>query len=302
MTYRLVALACAALVAAPAAVMAQSDEDEAWLAGQEGAAGPASGEAVEAEAGEGGEGSADDAWLEGKEVKEVEAPVEDTTYTLREERDRWYFGIGGRFRYLAVPGGEIEWFPVEMAPTVQGYQIGIEGVFRHDGLSIVPFIQFGNVIGKGPFQEDGDPIQDVEWWDINLKLLMIGVEFFGSVTIRDWVYYYYGAGISFMFRLGDNDMVRDEAYRDTVDNKWHPCDGPCVTGTCPGGDPGFCEVSGGHYDQNWEGWKADPFYPYVAIIPLGFRFKPIPNLYANFEAGIALPLIPLIGIRTGYLF
>lgn len=289
----ILAAAAALVVAAP--VAAQS-EDEAWLAGEEGE--EAAGEEAEPEAGEAEPASQDDAWLAGKEVQEVEAPEEDVTYTLKEQPKKWYYGIGGRVRYVVIPGSEIEWFPVEKAPTVQGYTAGLEAVFRRDGLSIVPHISFGQVMGKGPFQEDGDPIEDVEWWKINLKLLMIGVEFYGSVTIRDWVYYYYGAGIAFFFRLGDDDMVRNEAYRD--DSGWHPCNGP---GDPVLSNPGFCEVSGGHYDQNWGGWGADPFYiPYINIVPLGFRFKPIPNLYVTFDAGLVLPVVPTFGVRAGYLF
>jgi len=293
----MILLACPVLVAAGVA-SAQEGGDEAWLAGEEGGAGE---EAPAEEGGTAQPGGEDEGWLEGKEVKEVEAPVEDTTYTLREQPGKWYYAIGGRFHYMVIPGSVIEWFPVEMSPTVQGYNVGIEAEFRRDGLSIVPFIQFGQAIGAGTFQEDKDPLTDVEWWKINLKLLMIGIEFFGSVKIRDWVQYYYGAGIAFFFRLGEEDMVRTEAYLD--DGKWHACDGPAVTAPYPGGDPLYCEATGGNYDQNWEGWGANPFYiPYLTIVPLGFRFKPIPNLYVNFDAGIVLPMIPTLGIRAGYIF
>lgn len=291
-------LAC--VLVAPRSGAAQADEDEAWLAGEEGEEEGVPLEEGVAEGGEAEPAGEDDAWLEGKEVQEVEAPEEDTTYTLKELPKKWYFGIGGRTGYFAVPGGVIEWFPVELAPTAHGYQVGIEGVFRRDGLSIVPHLTFAQVIGEGPFQEDGDPDEDVEWWDINLKILMIGVDFYGSVRIKDWVYYYYGAGISAMFRLGKkprDDMIRNEAYRE---DGWHPCDGPGPP--YPGGNAGYCESSGGHYDQNWKGWGADPFYPYVHVIPLGFRFKPIPNLYANFQAGLILPMLPVLSIRAGYLF
>ncbi len=254
---RVIAIVCAVLPAVPSLASAQ-DEDDAWLAGEKEAAAGGDAEGAEATAVEADaskpEGE-DDAWLEGKEVKEVEAPVEDTTYTLKELPKKWYYGLGGRFHYLLIPAGVIELFPVEIAPTVQGYTVGIEGVFRRDGLSIVPHLSFGQVKGKGPFREDKDPLEDTEWWDNDLKLLIIGVEFYGSVKIRDWVQYYYGAGISFFFRLGDDDMVRTEAYKDPADpdSPWRPCNAP--------GDPvvSYCETSGGHYGVNWKGWKADPF-------------------------------------------
>ena len=305
-TFPVLAIVFAALLAAPQAAMAQ-DEDDAWLAGDkepaaEGEAAPAEGEAVGAEASESKPVGEDDAWLEGKEVKEVEGPEEDTTYTLKELPKKWYYGLGGRMHYLLIPGAVIELFPVERAPTVQGYSAGIEAVFRRDGLSIVPHISFSQLKGKGAFQEDGDPDTDIEWWVNDLKLLIIGVEFYGSVKIKDWVQYYYGAGISFFFRLGDDDMVRTEAYRDPSSGKLKPCEGPGLP-ALPGLDPGFCETTGGHYGNNWKGWAADPFYiPYINVTPLGFRFKPIPNLYINVDASLVLPLLPRFGVRAGYLF
>jgi hypothetical protein len=305
------AIMCAALLAAPQTAAAQ-DEDEAWLAGdkepeaapEEGAAEGAEATAVEAD--ESKPEGEDDAWLEGKEVKEVEGPEEDTTYTLKELPKKWYYGLGARMHYLLIPSGVIELFPVEKAPTVMGYTAGIEAVFRRDGLSIVPHISFSQVKGSGPFQEDGDPDTDIEWWDNDLKLLIIGVEFYGSVKIKDWVQYYYGAGISFFFRLGDDDMVRTEGYIDPSSGKIKPCEGPGLP-DLPGLDCQFCEDSscggGGHYGNNWGGWAADPFYiPYINVTPLGFRFKPIPNLYINVDASLVLPLLPRFGVRMGYLF
>jgi len=305
-TLHVFAIVCAALLAAPQAALAQ-DEDDAWLAGDEGEAAPQEGGAVgaaatDASAEESKPEGVDEAWLEGKEVKEVEGPEEDTTYTLKELPKKWYYGLGARMHYLLIPGGVIELFPVERAPTVQGYSAGIEAVFRRDGLSIVPHISFGQLKGKGAFQEDGDPDTDIEWWVNDLKLLIIGVEFYGSVKIKDWVQYYYGAGISFFFRLGDDDMVRTEAYRDPSSGKLKPCEGPGLP-ALPGLDPQFCETTGGHYGNNWKGWAADPFYvPYINVTPLGFRFKPIPNLYINVDASLVLPLLPRFGMRVGYLF
>ncbi len=279
------------------------DEDEAWLAG-EGAepaaaeAEPAEPAAPEAEPAE--PGQEDSAWLSGKEVKEVEAPEEDTTYNLKEFPDKWYYGIGARFRYMPIPGGEQKWFGVQKASTVHGWGTGIEAIFRHKGLSIIPAVWFAKFKEDDMvYREKGDDdITATEIWDANLSMLVVSVEFLGSYAIKDWLYLTYGGGFGGLFRLSkgtNKDLIRNEAYQDAEGN-WQTCEGP---GLPPSGD--YCEIDGGHYKQNWDGWAAEPFYPYVDII-VGLRFKPVPNFYVALDTGIVLPLVPLLGIRTGAMF
>ncbi len=322
----LVALAVPALADAPKGKGSDEDEDEAWLAGDEAggdAAAPEEGEAQPAASGEeaqpaaaatpaGGEGgeaqpagSQDEAWLEGKEVKEVAPPVEDTTYTLKEDPAKWYYGIGARSYFLPVPGGEQEWFGLDKAGNVWGWMAGIEAVFKHKGTSYIPYVVFSQLSNGGgsAYREKGDDITETEIWSVDWKSVIVGIDFRGSYTIKDWAYFTYGAGIGFIFRTDPkrNSLVRTEAYRYTnpVTGKvsWEPCDGP---GDPPSG--AYCEMDGGHYHRNWEGWGADPFYAPFIDIMLGFLFKPIPNLYISAEVGLVLPVLPAMGLRMGYLF
>lgn len=296
-------LATIIVLLAATSARAQSGEDSAWLSGDEGAATEEAEAQPAPEEGQGEEAppeGEDAAWLEGKEVKEVEAPEEDTTYNLKEFPDKWYFGIGARFRYMPIPGGEQKWFGVQKAETVHGWGTGIEGIFRHKGLSIIPSIWFSQLKKDDMvYREKGDnDITATEIWDANLKMLVVSVEFLGSYAIKDWLYFTYGGGFGGMFRLSkgtNKDLIRNEAYQD-ADGDWQTCNGP--------GDPvsgDFCELDGGHYDRNWEGWAAEPFYPYVDIV-LGLRFKPVPNFYVAIDTGIVLPLVPLLGVRAGAMF
>jgi hypothetical protein len=295
------------IVSGPAA--AQSGGDEAWLAGEEqeqpaGEEEPAEGEtAGEQDAAVEGEPAPpegeDTAWLAGKEVKEVEAPEEDTTYQLKEQPDKWYYGIGARFRYIPIPAGEQKWFGVKEAETVHGWGTGIEAIFRHKGLSIIPAVWFAQLARDDVvYRGKDDEWEDTEVWDIDLKMLMVSIEFLASYTIKDWLYLTYGGGFGGIFRLSkgtDKDLIRNEGYHE--DGKWHTCDGP---DPLAGGNADFCEENG-HYDQNWSGWAADPFYPYVDIV-VGLRFKPVPNFYVALDTGIVLPLLPLLGVRAGAMF
>jgi len=234
----------------------------------------------------------EEAWLKGQEKKEeVLAPVKDTKTRVDEEKKKWYYSIGFRGRFHAVPAFFYSRW-VSGAVDYYAYAVGIEATFRTRLLDITPAVWFHDFSfnESAIMKEKGDSYTEYEYLDNKMRLVMITVDFMNSVKLLKWLHFTYGAGVGIGIPV--THIKRTEVYRtQTNPDKYEKCAGP---GNPPTAAAGECD-EGGSYNQN-DPW---PVYPYLNIL-LGLRFRPVPNFVANFDFGVGTGFI--LGGRFSYMF
>lgn len=151
-----------------------------------------------------------------------------------EDPNKRYFFLGGFYHHHFIPAGMIELF-VQEAPSVANPQAGIELTIRRDSFEIIASAWYADFTTVGPFLANGDPPDDVEIIDSNLRAVMVGTTFMWSTMFNDYIGLEYGLGLGVGYVFGD--LVRTEAYP-SENGGFAACTTPPAGGTPGGAQPG----------------------------------------------------------------
>jgi hypothetical protein len=282
-----------ALVALPSSAAAQTEGDAASFLGTTPAEDAATTTTEPTTTGD------DDAsaFLSGQQTDQppvIAAPEQDPELDLVEERDKSYFLVGLRSHALFVPDFLIQAFGLEEFKTVYGWGLGPEFTYRKNGFDIVAAVWWGSYPVDTPSREEGDPASETEIIKSTLGLVWFTADFIAGYDFEPWVALVYGGGFGLGITTGN--VSRTEAYRTSDTDPWLPCDGPGVP------NAGYCELSGGHYENVPTTAKGIwPVYPMIRGM-IGARFKPIRNLVITPEFGVGIPELFTLGLRVNYMF
>ncbi len=156
-------------------------------------------------------------------LEEERAPREEFRESTDpyEDPKRRYVFLGAGWRFVRLPSWLLKAYQVESGPSV-GTPSAVFGelAFRRKGFQVLADAGFVKWNFHGPFQLKGDPIEDTEWLQGNLKFLMLSTAITWSSSFTDWFQLEYGleAGLGFVF----GDVIRNEAVK-RADGKWGKC-------------------------------------------------------------------------------
>lgn len=258
--------------------------------------------------------AADEPKLLGDEQAEQEEAGSDDKF--RESTDPYedpkksYLFAGAVWRYVLMPSFVLEWF-LDSAPSLatEGSFFGEFG-WRKDGFQVTAQVGWMKWNFKGPFQLNGDPIQDTEWIKANFNFLQATATVTWSTAFTDWFSLEYGVEAGFAILFGD--MVRSEAYH-KANGKWAPCPTYAANPLWPqnvsrlGTDAAvFCDppiggavgsnsadMDGAHYNVKANKGIANSGVPHAVPVlgpRVSLRFKPIHQLVLRVD--VPLPLLP----------
>ena len=240
-------------------------------------------------------------------VQEEQAP--DETYRSstdpHEDPDKRYFFAGAVWRYVRLPSWTLEWF-LDAAPAAgtAGSFLGEFG-YRHDGFQVTAEIGWMNFDFKGPFQVSGDPVEDTEWLDAKLNMLMATATLTWSTSFTEWLALEYGIEGGLAAVMGT--VRRTEAVKEN--GKWRACRGwagqPGVNETSPEAQI-YCDhptgneqvtngadEDGAHYNVPATKGLVNGGVPRAVPVlgpRLSLRFKPIHQLVLRVD--VPLPVLP----------
>lgn len=151
-----------------------------------------------------------------------------------EDPNKRYFFLGGFYRHHFIPSGMVEIF-VQESPSISNPQAGLELTIRRDSFEIIASAWYADFTTEGPFLANGDPPDDVEIIDSNLRTVMVGATFLWSTMFNDYIGLEYGLGLGVGYVFGD--LVRTEAYPSN-NGGFAACTTPPAGGTAGDAQPG----------------------------------------------------------------
>lgn len=255
----------------------------------------------------------EESFLKGeKDGTEISPPEKESSIVPQELKDKWYFMIGGLFRYIFFPSYLLEPFGDFPDGAKKPFAINPAGgasfIARKNKLDIVASLWWaGYMTNPFLYAENGEADTDPEFIDNSLSLLLITTDFFYTVEIRSWIGFIFGGGLGLGIVLGEIRRTEAIPLRTAIngnyeyegegegDREWVRCKQYNDSGFCelPTGDPD----SRGYYNDR-EG-RVPPVVPWLNIL-IGMRFKPIHHLTIHIEGGFGIGW--LTGIRVYYVF
>jgi hypothetical protein len=225
----------------------------------------------------------------------VEEPVDSTD--PREDPLESYYFLGAFYNHIFIPDFIINLFVGDEPDPFGGSNpfTGLEFTYRKDSFDIVVRLAYMGGYAEGPIVAAGDPIQDTEWIDANLNLIMASATFLWSTNFDDAGIFAFEYGIGVGLGVVFGDLVRTEAFQragtDPEDpDNWAPCAGVGNPDAlfCDGPSVGDGE-NGGHYNVRsrfWtDGGSIPNIFPWFALPHLAIRIKPIHQLMMRVEGG-----------------
>jgi hypothetical protein len=222
-----------------------------------------------------------------------------------EDPNKRYYFLGGFYRHHFIPAGMIELF-VQEAPSVANPQAGIELTIRRDSFEIIASAWYADFTTVGPFLANGDPPDDVEIIDSNLRAVLVGTTFLWSTMFNDYIGLEYGLGLGVGYVFGD--MIRTEAYP-SENGGFAACTTPVVGGGPGGAQPGdsidFARSNGLGIAGYCQGAMGDPGNEpitnedgeegahYGVIARQWFDGGSVPNLWFRLAPQISLRIKPI---------
>jgi hypothetical protein len=204
---------------------------------------------------------------------------------LAELPQKTYYAVGTRIRWIAVPKFFLSLFFKESIPA-HNPGVGLEFIRRKAELDLIASLWWAGYMTKsGNFWYKEDPIQDTEYIENSLSLLILQVDFLFSHSFKDWFAITYGGGAGLGFVLGN--LVRTDTYTGDIASKRPKCPSPNYSPSDSG-----CQ----DYNKKWDKW---PVAPWVNVL-LGARFKPHRHIVARIDFGFGLGF--QLGMAVAYMF
>ena len=243
------------------------------------------------------------------EEKREEA-TKDYLSSLREEKDRWYFMVGGLFRYILFPSYLLEPFgdfpKGAPRPFAANPGVGVSFTARKNRLDIVANLWWaGYMTDSFLYAENGEAEIDPEFIDNSLSALFLNVDFLMTVDIVPWFSFAFGGGVGLGIVFGEIRRTEAVPLRNATsgnyegegvgDKNWVRCIHSDNSGYCESeiGDPD----EKGYYNEKED--RVPPVVPWANLL-LGARFKPHQHLVIYIDSGFGIGW--LIGLRVDYVF
>ncbi|MCA9575083.1 MAG: hypothetical protein R3B40_04955 [Polyangiales bacterium] len=223
-----------------------------------------------------------------------------------EDPNKRYFFLGGFYHHHFIPSGMVEIF-VQHSPSISNPQAGLELTIRRDSFEIIASAWYADFTTEGPFLANGDPPDDVEIIDSNLRSVMVGATFMWSTMFNDYIGLEYGLGLGVGYVFGD--LVRTEAYPSEQHGGFQPCTTPIIGGGPGGAQPGddidASRSNGLGIEQYCQGASGEPGMEpisnedgergahYGVVARKWFDGGSVPNLWFRLAPQISLRIKPI---------
>jgi hypothetical protein len=231
-----------------------------------------------------------------------------TDLETHEEGHEPYFFMGLRFRDYILPEFMLDAFATG-GTTVNAATIGPEFTYREGGIEFDVALTYADYsMDPTLFKGRSKKVEKLERVASDLKLIYATVDVLYEISVEEQsraaFLFGFGAGFAVVVdNLRRNQIYPKNPSKFDIDNpdEWVDCESPAD----PLDPADWCGEANNHYgnydEPSWANGGSKPnVVPYLAFPQFAFRYKPIKELQARFDAGFALTNGFFLGLSVGY--